>query len=55
MHKGHPHNTAKPKSNSSDSFAKTATDWIADQFAVTKAIKKKREAGDKAGKKAENK
>ena len=53
MHKGHKHNTAKDKTSSQADFAKGVTDWIADQFSVTKNIKKKREAGDKAGKKTE--
>lgn len=37
------------------SFAKKFTDYVADQFTTTKAMKTKREANDKAGKKAENK
>ena len=40
------------KQNTNDGFAKVATDWIADQFTVTKNIKKRDKANTKAGKKA---
>ena len=47
------HNTSKRKRNSSqDSLAKQATDWIADQFQVTKTIKARDKANTKAGEKA---
>jgi len=45
------HDTAKKREHSQDSLAKQATDWIADQFKVTKAIKTRREKTDKVGKK----
>ena len=40
------------KKQNTDGFAKVATDWIADQFQVTKQIKKRDKANTKAGKKA---
>jgi hypothetical protein len=49
------HDTAKKRKHSQDSFAKQATDWIADQFTVKKSIKTRREKTDKTGKKVENK
>ena len=54
MHNGtkHKNDTAKPKTNTQDSFAKQATDWIADQFQVTKTIKARDKANTDAGKKA---
>ena len=46
----HTSNTAKPKKHSQDSMAKQATDWIAEQFQVTKSIKTRDKANTKAGK-----
>ena len=46
------HDTAKKREHSQDSFAKQATDWIADQFQVTKTIKERDKKNTKAGKDA---
>lgn len=43
-------NTAKKRTNSQASFAKQATDWLAEKFDTTKAIKERREKTDKKGK-----
>ena len=52
----HKANTSKRKGKNSQaeaaSTAKKVTDWIADQFTVTKQIKKRDKANTAAGKKA---
>lgn len=49
------HNTSKKREHSQDSYAKQATDWIADQFKVTKSIKARDKANTQAGQAAANK